>query len=265
VFGGGDKLELLTKALSSNAVLDIRGQRWGFYQLARIDELDGTYLTGVLVKYKPEDEEEVVVPEEHALADDSVQNRVTAKSRFFLHVHSGILAYHPIANRISVSGFRTRFIQVLENALGNFFVNAEIQPIGDDVRLLEQLRRFKTVRQVSISLHPSNPSSRDIWKRVDERLQDWNATSYHEKLECQPQKGSLHVVDDPEIASKIAMAQDGYGQAAVTGQLDGHERTVSTKDNPITVILSGYDDDHPEIAFPELRETFANLMRRFTK
>jgi hypothetical protein len=263
VSGGSDKLVLLTTALSSKAVLEVRGQRWGFYEFSRLEDLMGPFLTGYLVKYRPEDEDEVVVPENHTLAESAVRNRVTAKCRFFLHARTGLLAYHPIAGQIPKDAFTTRFVQVFKHAMEDFFVDAEILPIGRDYELLEQLARFTAVHEVAIALRPSNPSSRDIWKRQDERIRELNATCYREKIEIDPRKGTLNVADDGDIRAKIAMAQDGYGRADVTGQLDGREQTISTKDNPVTIILSSYDDEHPEHFLPEIREMVVSLMERF--
>lgn len=240
VSGGSDKLELLRKALSSKAVLEVRGQRWGFYEFKSLEDLTGSFLTGYLVKYRPEDEDEVVVPENHTLVESAVRNRVTAKCRFFLHARTGLLAYHPIAGQIPKDTFTTRFVQVFKHAMEDFFVDAEIRPVVRDYELLDQLARFSAVHQVAIALRPSNPSSRDIWKRQDERIRELNATSYHEKLEIDPRKGSLNVAGDDDIRAKISMAQDGYGQVDVTGQIDGREQTISTKDNPVTLILSSY-------------------------
>jgi len=265
VSGESDKLELLTRALSSKAVLEVRGQRWGFYEFRSLEDLMGPFLTGYLVKYRPEDEDEVVVPENHTLAESAVRNRVTAKCRFFLHAPTGLLAYHPIAGQISKDTFTTRFVEVFEYAMENFFVGAEIEPIGREYELLEQLARFTAVHAVAIALRPSNPRSRDIWKRQDERIRELNASRYREILEIDPQKGSLNVADDGDIRAKIAMAQDGYGRADVTGQLDGKEQTISTSDNPVTIILSSYDDEHPEHFLPAIRETVISLMERFKR
>jgi len=260
-----DKRQLFSNALSSKAVLQVGRQRWGFYEFKGLEDLAGTFFTGYLVKYRPEDEEEVVVPEDHSLTENAIRNRVTAKSRFFLHVATSVIAYHSIAGQIPRNTFGTRFVQVFRNAMNEFFVEAEIEPIGNDDELLNLLKRFSEVHNVSISLHPSNPSSRDIWKDVDERIRKINATKYIEKYEIDPRKGSLNVASDADITSKISMAQDGYGQAQITGKLDGKEQTVTTQDNPIGVILTDYDDEHPEQILPELTETILSLITRFKK
>lgn len=258
ITSGRDKRPIIRDALSSHAVVQIRSQRWGFYEFSEID----SYFTGFLVKYRPTVEEEVVNTERGVLEDVSIENRVTAKSRFFLHVHSGVIAYRPVVYEIPRVTFADRFVQVFENALDNFFVNAEIQSIEQERKLLEELSGFKAIHKVSIYLHPSNPNSRKIWRRIDKRMRDLNATSYRENYETKQEKGSLKIADDPDVRRKIAMAEDGYGSVVVTGERDGKMDTVSTNDNPFSILAPSNDED-PKFAFPALRQAISEFLSRF--
>lgn len=258
ITAGHEKRQLTQEALSSRAVLEKRGQRWGFYEFSEID----SYFTGFLVKYRASAEEEVANPERGILEDIPIENRVTAKSRFFLHVESGLIAYHPILYQIPRRTFATRFAEVFEHALRGFFVNAEVQSIEQQRRLIDELARFKSIRKVSIYLHPSNPSSRDIWRRQDERLRDLNATSYRENYETRPEKGSLKVAEDEDLRQKIAMAEDGYGKVDVTGERDGKSQKISTGDNPLSAPAPADDQDPPSV-LAALRETFTDFLSRF--
>lgn len=256
------KLDLQRRALASSTVLEVRKQRWGFYEFKELGEGPDIFFTGFLVKYKAAVDEEIVVPERHTLEDTSIENRVTAKSRFFLHGPSGLIAFHPVSNQISRQLFAGRFAEVFEHSMGNFFVNAEIQSIQEQVTLLDELRYFRTVNRVSISLHPSNPSNRDIWRRVDERLRGVNATSYRESYEADARKGGLRVTEDPDITQKIAMAQDGYGKVEVIGERDGKLVKFSTRDNPMS-ILAPSDVEGPNRIFPAIRESVSSFLDRF--
>lgn len=258
IIAGRDKRRTIRDALSSHAVVGLRAQRWGFYEFAEIE----SYFTGFLVKYRPTAEEEVANPDRGVLEDLAIQNRVTAKSRFFLHVHSGLLAYHPVAYEIPRDTFANRFVEVFEHALQNFFVNAEIQSIEEERKLLDELNEFKSIRKVSIYLHPSNPSSRKVWRSTDERLRNLNATSYRENYETKPQKGSLKIANDRDLRKKIAMAEDGYGKVAVTGERKGKIETVSTSDNPLSILAPSNDED-PRIPFPVLRDAIDGFLARF--
>lgn len=258
ITAGRRKHDVIRDALSSRAVVEIRSQRWGFYEFSEID----SYFTGFLVKYRPSAEEEVANPEQGTLEDVPIENRVTAKSRFFLHTESGLIAYHPIVYHIPRKTFATRFAEVFEHALQGFFVNAEIQSIEEQRKLIDELERFKSIRKVSIYLHPSNPSSRDIWRRQDDRLRQLNATSYRENYETKPEKGSLRVAQDEDLRQKIAMAEDGYGKVDVLGERDGKMQKVSTGDNPLSSLAPADDHDPPYI-LAAIRDTVAEFLSRF--
>jgi len=88
IVAGREKIQVLKTALASNVALRVRGQSWGFYEFRELIERTELFQTGFLVKYKPEAEEEIAVPERRALEDKSIENKVTAKSRFFLHANS---------------------------------------------------------------------------------------------------------------------------------------------------------------------------------
>lgn len=229
-----DKKEFLLRALKTKKFLQHRDFNWGFFDIIEINSDLGDFLHGYLVKYKPEFSEEVANPETHSLEDQEIDNFVVAKTRFFLHIKSGIISYHPIGNIISRETFVERFCKLFEHSLENMFINAEIQSIEEDYKIFDVIRAFSKIKRVQIYLHPPNPSNREIWKRTDERLKKLGAANYYEHYEVDPEIGNLNITEDSEINSKISMADDGYGKADVTGELNGEVKTISTSDNPIT-------------------------------
>ncbi len=257
-----NKREFLLKGLQTGLLIEHRQYNWGFFDVSELNTEFGGFIHGYLVKYHPMIEEEVVVPETHRLTDTTVPNRVIAKSRFFLHIESGLLAYHPISISIENSEFCDRFVELLEENHGGFFVNADIQAIEDEYKIFEAIRRFQSISRVAISLHPSNPSNRDVWKKYDERFKQMRVGSFKEEYESKQNGDGLNVVDDEEVTGKISMADDGYGRADVTGNIDGETKTISTKDNPITASAPG-DDQAPESVFESLATPFRNIFRRF--
>lgn len=259
-----DKREFLLRALRTSKFVEHRGHKWGFFEASELETEFGLFLHGYLVKYRPETDEEVAIPETHKLSDESIANRVVAKSRFFLHVESGLIAYHPVGNQIGNRTFCDRFVHLFQDALDNLFVNAEIQAIEDQFKIFEAIKKFEFISKVFVYLHPSNPSNRDLWKRVDERLKKLGASTYHEQYEGKPEGQGLDIVEDEDLTSKISMADDGYGKADVTGKMDGETRTVSTKDNPITA-LAPSDEDPPESVIDRLSSPLRNIFRRFAR
>jgi hypothetical protein len=255
---------LLTDGLQREALVSHRGLQWGFFQLATISSGLGDFVHGFLVKYKSRTEEEVAVPETREIYDQTVENRIRAKARFFLHISSHVIAYRPFGREISRVVFANRFKELFEANLDRFFVDAEIFPIDEERRLHEAIRHFQRVSRVRVFLHPSNPSNRDIWKRVDQRLRSLEVASYREEYEADPKSRGLGLTEDREIASKIAMAEDGYGTVQIVGDADGEKRTVSTRDAPV-IASAPQDDQPPEVVLERLSLTVKRILDRFTE
>lgn len=250
------------QGLRSSKIFQHRQSAWGFFEIETHD--NETYCSGWLAKYKPSAVEEIVVPENHALGDYSVPNLVTAKSRFFLHLETGLIAFRAVTPDIPRDVFKQRFCSCLENAYDAILVNVEITLVEDEYEILEAIKSFSSIKQVEISLHPSNPSNRDLWKRVDERLIKLRATKYIEQYETDRPDGSLNIQQDDEIKSKVTMAVDGYGKAAISGVMAGRNRTITTEDNPITEEARS-DDLDAQSVLTDLKEMFQRIMNRFVK
>jgi hypothetical protein len=89
------------------------------------------------------------------------------------------------------------------------------------------------------------------------------AQSYSEKLDA-GRNSSLNIEGDRDIRAKIAMANDGYGRAVVTGTIDDSKKTVRTDRNP-TSELAPDDSQPPARIIQALRAGFARIFDRFTK
>ena len=89
---------------------------------------------------------------------------------------------------------------------------------------------------------------------------------YREKYETprSEQFLTLRIQQDRDIRSKIAMAEDGYGVVRVSGEKDGRPLRVSTRDNPISVVvpLSHIALDR---VLESLEPTFKRIFERFTR
>jgi hypothetical protein len=259
-----DKREFILRGLRTDKFIERRNFIWGFFDIKEIKTNQGLFIHGYLVKYRPKSELEVALPEKHRLGEVTAPNLVEAKSRFFLHIESGLIVYHPVGGQIENDVFCERFIEIFHEALDKFFVNAEIQAIEERFQVLEIIKKFKSISKVEIYLHPSNPNLSDLWKDIDQRLKTLSATSYKEVYENDKKESTLNVADDSEIRGKVAMAEDGYGKASVTGELEGEVKTVSTKDNPITALAPG-DEEEPEKVLESLDESLRRIFQRFIK
>lgn len=258
----GNKKEFIFKGLKTKKTTLKRSYSWGFFEIAEIKIDKDNFITGYLVKYKPITETEIVKEETHSLAEKNASNLVIAKSRFFLHIESNLIAYRATVKVISAKQFRESFVELFNSAYDDFFVDTEIQTIEEQFEILESIKEFSSISHVSIYLHPSNPRNTDRWKRVDERLKTLNVRSYKEEYDFNP--NSKHIGNDEEALSKIAMADDGYGKADITGVRDGETKTISTTDNPITTIAPS-DTETPEEILESLITTFKKILARFEK
>lgn len=259
-----DKRKFLLKALKTKKKLEHRNSNWGFFEIKELQSEFGDFIHGFLVKYRPDFSEEVANEETHNLQIQDIENFVIAKSRFFLHIESGLIAYHPSGNAIRPKIFKVRFTKLFEFALDDFFISTEIQSIEEEFKIFDAIKRFQKIRTVNIYLHPSNPTNRDRWKRTDDRLKELRVGSYQEKYDAEPVSGDLDIREDEEIASKIVMADDGYGIAEVSGILDNEEKKISTGDNP-TSTQAPNDEESAENVLEALANKIRELFGRFKK
>jgi hypothetical protein len=260
--GHADTQKLVSDGLEGPTRVTKRGQHWQFLQVVKINTDLGAFFTGYLGKYKPEAEEEVAVPETQDINDETIENRITAKARFFLHEASHLIAYHPVGSLITRRSFCSSFSEVFRSAHSAFFVDAEIQGVEEENQLREAMARFSAISRVRIYLHPSNPNNRDLWKRTDDRLRSLGVTDYHEQYQGKQQTTPLRITQDEEVRAKIAMAEDGYGRAELTGVLDGEEQTLSTDDNPVSATAPG-EEETPEMILEHLLAKFTGIISRF--
>lgn len=260
-----NKREFILNSLRADVAVITKTYSWGFFNIEEVETDDGRFVHGFLVKYAPETEEEVVVPESRQINDESIRNRINAKSRFFLHIPSGLIAYHPIGGRIEQGQFGKHFVDIIKKANDNFFTEANIQTVTteDNSEFANLIGRFERISKVKVFLVPSNPSNRDVWDRTDERIKNMNAATYEEEFTADPKSQGLNVLGDEELLSKFIMAQDGYGDATVSGKIDGEDRSISIKVNPIAVQAPN-DDNEPQRVLGVLRLTFNKIFQRFT-
>lgn len=265
----GEKVNFLLNGLSTSTVLTARAYSYVFLESERVEyaglaeNSTEDYLSGLLVKYRPTEDGETVDWSTHEIEDQEVRDRVRCKSRFIIHVKTGIIAYHVVAD-FTEDHFKKQFCKLFEQAHQDFFVDADIQTINHEVSFLASLEQFDSIKKVQIYLHPSNPSNRSIWQKQDERLKQLQAEKYTEiyKL-CETARASS-IREDEEIKSKLHMAMDGYGKAKVTGTRDGDKKTLSTGDNPITcdVEVEATESDNSRAIISKLAPTFRSLFKR---
>jgi hypothetical protein len=92
-----EKLAWLGETLRSDGEIRDHNIVWQIFRVNDLETQDmGTFLCGYLGKYREETKIEVASRSVQDVDIQTIENLVTAKALFFLHVKSGILAYHSI-------------------------------------------------------------------------------------------------------------------------------------------------------------------------
>ena len=258
-----DKEVFLTQGLTSQAHLPTKSYAWGFFEVDRLVREEEVYLHGFLVKYRPSESTEVVDISTREIEPSEFNDKVKVKSRFFLNVKSGILAYQ-ILGDITDNVFRRSFCDLLRRAYDNFLVDVDIQTINHNVSFFESIRSLDSISKITISLHPSNPSNRKIWQKQDERLKALNIKTQTDIIRLKSDILVSKITSDEEINSKLHMASDGYGKARITGKSANEEKVVSTGDNPIKckVELEAEKADSISDIAAQIMPTFKSIFNR---
>jgi hypothetical protein len=72
-----NKHDFLLKGLHTGKVINVRDFGWGLAEISQLKDAQyGSFLTGLLVKYRPETKEEVFDPKTHKLGDEEIDNKV---------------------------------------------------------------------------------------------------------------------------------------------------------------------------------------------
>ena len=255
-----DKQQFVLTGLRSHQLRRVREHLWGYFGVESLGRYSD-YVTGYLAKLRPENAEEVGDLVAHAISTTTVVNRAIAKSRFFLHIPTGLLAYQYVSGHITQAIFEEQFARLFEEGYKQFFVAADVSTVEERERFLEALGEFERVQSVTIELHPTNPHYSEVYRAIDERLKALQAKNYKEVITAATDGPGLRAESDPEIRSKATMAEDGYGKATASGQRAGKTAQISTSQNPVTAHVETRDRSPTEI-LGELIDDFRAIIRR---
>ncbi|ANV92078.1 hypothetical protein [Picosynechococcus sp. PCC 8807] len=258
-----DKADFLWRGLSAGITHRVRDHEWGFFEVSELQERQ--FITGFLAKYQPTDSEEYIDPETQEIEERNVTNRIEAKSRFFLHVKTGILAYQK-NSQIEIKTFRDKFREVMKACYSNFFIDVDIQQINEEKTFFEAIKKFSSIKKIRVKLHPSNPNSRDIWEDVDNDLQRRRIRERTEITVFDGEEGQpVNIDDDAELNARLHMASDGYGVATIDGVRGGQTERVRTGDNPVEAEVENSVENtssEPTPILDQLISTFRSLFNR---
>ncbi len=226
-----DKRSLILTGLNTEKFHDKNEFKYGFFD---VQELNSDFVYGRIVKYKRVLEGEIVDEESHRTVVGGLPYGIVGKSDFFLHYKSGVIAYRPLVSRISAKQFRHIFARLFEVGHDNFFVSAQIETIDEGIKIEEAIRTFEVVRKISFDIHPTNPSNRDTYKKVDERLKRLKAEKLKQIIESSNEGGlNKDALLEDDTYRSLVMAADGYGNGAIYGITEGRKVVITTGDSPV--------------------------------
>lgn len=255
-----DKKDLILTGLRTDKFHDKNEFRYGFFD---IEELNVEFVYGRLVKYKRLLEGEVVDEERHLTAVGGLPYGMVGKSDFFLHYKSGVLAYRPLVSKISAKQFRFVFARLIEAGHDNFFVSAQVETIDEGLRIEEAIRKFEVIRKVVFDIHPTNPSNRDVYKRVDERLKQLRVEKLKQVVEASEGGLNKNTLLDDDIYRSLIMAADGYGSGSIHGVAEGRTMVITTEDSPVRKEI--VESPSPIEMLESLLSTFRQIWERMNE
>jgi hypothetical protein len=150
---------------------------------------------------------------------------------------------------------------LIEAGHHNFFVSVNIDSVDEDIEITESIRLLKDVSKISLSIRPTNPSNRPIYRPLDERLKRLEAEKERRVIKATERGFNVDELIDDEIYMGVFMAADGYGSASVYGEKeDGTRVVIRTEDSP--VIEKVADNEDPLAILAQLFQTFSRIWKR---
>ncbi len=256
------KLEILLDGLRNEAFTEQRGFVYRFID-TEVFEFDGSdYIAGELVKYDPDDQEQVVNERTRKIDSEYVPNKVMGRARFIIDPRWSLLMFCEVPRAISPQTFIGISSKLFEQNHENFFTSFNISPIKERYSFIERVRKYKSIKKVSITLFPSNPNFDERWRAIDERLQKNHIDKYREIQESTANKGRILIDDETE--NKFLMSEDGYGSSRVSGiDENGGEKTISTSDSERDVFQDVSPDlEKPADLLEQIYQTLLNIIDR---
>lgn len=253
-----DKQSLILTGLKTDKFHDKNQFRYGFFD---VEEISDEFVYGRLVKYKRLLEGEIVDEQSHRTVLGGLPYGIVAKSDFFLHYETGVLAYRPVVSRISARQFRFVFARLLEAGHDSFFVSAQVETIDEGIKVEEAIRRMEIVRKVVFDIHPTNPSNRDVYKRVDERLKKLKIEKLKQIIDAREDGLNKDALFEDDIYRSLIMATDGYGSGSIHGVVEGRTMVITTEDSPVRkkIVESPSPNEMLESLLPAFRQIWERM------
>jgi len=251
---------------------------WSIVNITEDRDADYKFFSGKLNKAKPDAKVIVMTKNYKEEIEKEEPDMVLCSSEFiYIPQYSGI-AFHSIPNYIEPKRFMCIFKKIIENSLGNFFVDCQINLLDDLNSFLEQLIKFGSISIMKAKVNPPNPLFGRFWKSLKEYLEKRNATELQIKESNRNNNLKTLIVelitlllkkDEKEIEqylksndislldAAILMSLDGYGNGRIDGNINGQHSFIKTHERMIHFSL-GQEFTNKEI-FDKANEIFQRI------
>jgi hypothetical protein len=231
LFETHDKPSLFTAGFNHSQAVEFMGYQWAFFSFEIISTDNGDFIAGYLTKYRPRDTTLIVDEVAHVVTKQESTN-VKAQSRFFVHIKSGLMVYHPVVPEISPAVFRNRLLDLFHLGVKKL-ADVKISTIDDRAHVLKEFANFERIEKIAIELVPSNPDNSPIWKDLDDDMKKQELAKLKKEIYVRPDSTGRALQSNKDIIASLTMAEDGYGSATVTGVKNGKRAVLRTHDTPV--------------------------------
>jgi hypothetical protein len=222
---------------------------WNIVAVETLPFENTSFIFGKLSKIKPDATVKVMTQNYSKEIEKDEPDMVISSSEFvYIPDYSGI-AFHSIPNHIEPKKFVQIFTRIIEDSLGAFFVQCELNLIDDLTSFLKKLDSIQEINRIKISVNPPNPLYGKFWKSLKEYLEGRNAeeltmveSSKKKNLRTRIKELLALLVEGNEekideyikqnqsslLDLGILMSLDGYGSGRIDGTTNGKHEFVKT-------------------------------------
>lgn len=220
----GDKINFLKQGLKTKPTVEKGNFKYKFFNVTDAIYKDHRTLVGSLVKYDGNAEDDVVDEEKEVIKKVPNANKIVASSRFIVDPENSLIIFNEVVGAISIAAFHDIFKKLFD-ANHEKDDTMSITTIQEVYSFIEKVKELDVVTRVRIDLVPSNPHF-GRWKKIDEKIKAKNLTHLTE-IQENKKKGETIIIDE-ETEDKFYMAEDGYGNGQVTGEVQGQKKQITT-------------------------------------
>jgi hypothetical protein len=171
----------------------------------------------------------------HSYRKELIKSSEAAYSNFFIIPSLNILV---LEEKYNLS--RNKFIKIFKE----FWKKQDAAEIGfefikDEIEIFEIIKTWDRITEASFDLVPSNPSSRDNWKPVDEIIRE--ASAKRAKLKFENKEDSLSK-ENSIVQQSMSMSADGYGEFRLKGFKDNVGQVFNSISKIIKKEIHSVDD-----------------------